>query len=255
MTPVVGKSASVTERAAQRQPLVFIVDGDLLVRATLGSLVRLQGWQPLAFGSASEFLDAPRVAGPSCLLLDFVLPDISGLDLQQCVRDRRDMPVIFATRHTDVQVTVQALKAGAFEYLIKPVQDTHLLTVLGAALTRSKATQQQDSALRQLEERCALLTNRELEIMCLVVSGWLNKQVGSALSISEGTVKAHRASVMRKMKASSLAELVRMAGRLSMTPHARYDGASGHALERTVNSARWGRDSNVVRGARGANPT
>ena len=167
------------------------------------------------FASAQEFLDYPRVLIPNCLVLDISLPGLNGLDLQRLVAgDRTDMPIIFITGHGDVPMTVQAMKAGAVEFLTKPFNDDVLLTAIRAALERSRAALGQDAEMRVLRERYASLSQREQQVMALVVSGLLNKQVGGELGISEITVKAHRGKVMQKMKASSLADLVKMAARL-----------------------------------------
>jgi len=223
MTLAAGTSLPDVDHSAESRPIVFIVDNDHSARAYWESLVRAQNWLALTFGSANEFLAVPRAAVPCCLLLDFSLPDINGLDLQQRVCGRREMPVIFATHNTDLQVTVRALKAGALEYLTKPVEDAQLLAAIRSALARSDAIQHQEAAIRPVKERFASLTSRELQIMHFVASGWLNKQVGSALGISEATVKVHRYNVMRKMKANSLAELVRIASSLRLNLRPRGD--------------------------------
>ena len=198
-------------------PVVFIVDDDVSVRESLESLIRCVGWQPRTFASAHEFLSRPGVDAPSCLLLDVKLPDLSGLDLQQRVAgDRIDMPIIFITGYGDVPMTVRAMKAGAVEFLTKPFNDDVLLAAVRQALDRSLATLDAAINLRALRERHASLTRREQEVMALVVSGLLNKQVGFELGISEITVKAHRGKVMTKMNAASLPDLVTMAARLRL---------------------------------------
>jgi FixJ family two-component response regulator len=201
----------------QATPVVFIVDDDVSVRESLESLIRCVGWQPQTFASAQEFLSRPRVDAPSCLLLDVNLPDLSGLDLQKRVAgDRIDMPIIFITGYGDVPMTVQAMKAGAVEFLTKPFNDDVLLAAIRQAIERSLATLDEATNLRALRDRHAALTRREQEVMALVVSGLLNKQVGFELGISEITVKAHRGKVMTKMKAKSLPDLVTMAARLRL---------------------------------------
>jgi FixJ family two-component response regulator len=201
----------------QATPVVFIVDDDISVRESLEALVRTVGWQPQAFASAQEFLGRPRVDAPNCMLLDVNLPDLSGLDLQKRVAgDRIDMPIIFITGYGDVPMTVQAMKAGAVEFLTKPFKDDVLLAAVREAIARSLATLDEATELRALRERHASLTRRERDVMVLVVSGLLNKQVGFELGISEITVKAHRGKVMTKMKAASLPDLVTMAAKLRL---------------------------------------
>jgi len=196
-------------------PIVFVVDDDVSVRESLESLVRCEGWRPETFSSAQEFLDYPRVHIPNCLVLDVSLPGLNGLDLQRLIAgERPDMPIIFITGHGDVPMTVQAMKAGAVEFLTKPFNDDVLLTAIRAALERSRVALSLEAEMRVLRERYASLSQRERQVMALVVSGLLNKQVAGELAISEITVKAHRGKVMQKMKANSLADLVKMAARL-----------------------------------------
>jgi FixJ family two-component response regulator len=205
----------------QVTPIVFVVDDDVSVRESLESLIRYEGWQPETFASAQEFLDCPRVFVPNCLVLDVSLPGLNGLDLQQLVAgDRTDMPIIFITGYGDVPMTVQAMKAGAVEFLTKPFHDDVLLTAIRAALERSRIALRLEAEMRVLRDRYASLSPRERQVMALVVSGLLNKQVGGELGISEITVKAHRGKVMQKMKADSLAELVKVAARLRLAPAA-----------------------------------
>ena len=199
-------------------PVVFVVDDDISVRESLESLIRFEGWQPETFASAGAFLDRPRLRVPSCLVLDVSLPDLDGLDLQKRVVDRSDMPIIFITGHGDIPMTVRAMKAGAVEFLTKPFGDEALLSAIRNALERSETSLGDEAELSVLRERYASLSRREREVMALVVSGKLNKQVGGELGISEITVKAHRGKVMRKMKADSLADLVKMAARLRLAP-------------------------------------
>jgi FixJ family two-component response regulator len=194
---------------------VFVVDDDVSVRESLEALIRSAGWQPETFASAEEFLSRPRVLAPSCLVLDVSLPDLNGLDLQKRVTaDRIDMPIIFITAYGDVPMSVQAMKAGAVEFLTKPFGDDVLLGAIRHAIERSRTALDHEAEIRSLRDCYASLTRREREVMALVVSGRLNKQVGGELDISEITVKAHRGQVMRKMKADSLADLVNMAARL-----------------------------------------
>jgi FixJ family two-component response regulator len=196
-------------------PVVFVVDDDVSVRESLEALIREAGWQPETFASAEEFLAYPRVPGPSCLVLDVTLPDLDGLDLQQRIAaDRTDMPIIFITGHGDVPITVRAMKAGAVEFLTKPFGDDVLLDAIRDAIERSEVALGQNAEIKELQDRYASLSRREQEVMALVVSGLMNKQVGGELGISEITVKAHRGRVMQKMKARSLAGLVIMAARL-----------------------------------------
>lgn len=199
-------------------PIVFIVDDDLSVRESLESLVLSVGWQAETFASAEDFLDRPRVVAPSCLVLDVQLPDLSGLDLQKRVVDRVDMPLIFITGYGDVPTTVQAMKAGALEFLTKPYRGEVVLAAIENAITRSRAALARQAKVMSIRDHYASLSRREREVMALVVSGRLNKQVGGELGISEITVKAHRAQVMRKMRAESLADLVRIATRLETIP-------------------------------------
>ena len=197
--------------------IVFVVDDDISVRESLESLIRCEGWQPETFASAQEFLACPRALVPSCLVLDISLPGLNGLELQKQVAvERTDMPIIFITGYGDVPKTVQAMKAGAVEFLTKPFSDDVLLSAIQQALERSSGALRHESEIRALRNRYASLTGREREVMALVVSGLLNKQVGSELGISEITVKAHRGRVMQKMKANSLADLVKMAARLQL---------------------------------------
>jgi FixJ family two-component response regulator len=198
---------------------VFVVDDDVSVRESLEALIRCAGWQPETFASAQEFLSRPRVLAPSCLVLDVTLPGLNGLDLQKRVAvDRMDMPIIFITGYGDVPMTVQAMKAGAVEFLTKPFGDDVLVTAIRHAIELSHAALRREAGIRALQDCYASLSRRERQVMVLVVSGLLNKQVGGELGISEITVKAHRGKVMRKMKAGSLAELVNIAARLRLAP-------------------------------------
>jgi FixJ family two-component response regulator len=198
-------------------PIVFVVDDDVSVRESLELLIRFEGWQTELFASAQEFLSRPRVLVPSCLILDVSLPGLNGLDLQKRIAsDRIDMPIIFITGHGDIPMSVQAMKAGAVEFLTKPFGNDVLVSAIRDALERSQTALVREAELRALRDCYASLTPRERQVMALVVSGLLNKQVGGELGISEITVKAHRGKVMQKMKADSLADLVTMAGRLRL---------------------------------------
>jgi FixJ family two-component response regulator len=216
-------TASATDHKARSlsmshpKPIVFVVDDDLSVREALEGLVSFAGWQTETFASAEEFLVRPRVFTPSCLVLDVSLPNLNGLQLQELIGGERiDMPIIFITGHGDVPMTVRAMKAGAAEFLMKPFSDDVLLSAIEHAIERSEAALAREAETRALQDCYDLLSRREREVMGLVVAGLMNKQVGGELGISEITVKAHRGQVMRKMKAASLAELVRIAASLNV---------------------------------------
>jgi FixJ family two-component response regulator len=196
-------------------PIVFIVDDDVSVRESLELLIRNENWKPETFTSAQEFLNHPRTRIPSCLVLDLSLPGLNGLELQkQLAVEHIDMPIIFITGYGDVPKSVQAMKAGALEFLTKPIDNNALISAIQKALERSRLALAQDEEMRELRSRYASLSSRERQVMALVVSGLLNKQVGSELGISEITVKAHRGQVMQKMKADSLATLVKLAAKI-----------------------------------------
>jgi FixJ family two-component response regulator len=198
-------------------PIVFIVDDDISIREALELLIRRAGWRPQTFATARDFLASPRSAVPCCLVLDVRLPDLSGLELQDCLGSDRRLPIIFITGYADVPTSVRAMKAGAVEFLEKPFGHDVLLSVLRQAIERSKTAIRDDADVRALRMAYATLTRREREVMKLVVRGQKNKQVGAKLGISIVTVKVHRGHLMRKMKADSLAELVRQADRLQIT--------------------------------------
>jgi FixJ family two-component response regulator len=199
-------------------PVVFVVDDDVSVRESVEALIETAGLRAKSFATAQDFLGACRDASPSCLVLDVSLPGLSGLDLQQRLGGRRDLPIIFLTGHGDIPMSVQAMKAGAVEFLTKPFKADVLLTTIRRAIASSSTALVRESELEQLRRGYESLSPRERQVMTHVISGRLNKQVGSELGISEVTVKAHRGQVMRKMNAASLADLVRMAAALDLPP-------------------------------------
>lgn len=196
-------------------PVVFVVDDDVSIRESLELLIRSAGWKPETYASAREFIDRARPEVPNCLVLDVNLPDLNGLDLQKLIAtERTEMPIIFVTGYGDIPTTVKAMKAGAAEFLPKPLDDKTLLEAIGHALEGSRGELARAAEIRLLRQHHASLTRREQEVMALVVSGLMNKQVAYELGITEITVKAHRGRVMRKMNARSLPELVSFAARL-----------------------------------------
>jgi FixJ family two-component response regulator len=195
---------------------VFVVDDDVSVRESLELLIRTAGWQALTFDSAPDFLAHSRHRGPCCLILDISLPGLNGLDLQEQIRERTEMPIIFITGHGDIPMSVRAMKAGAVEFLTKPFNDDVLLRTIQQCIEHSRAVLREQAEMSVLRDRYEALTPREREVMALVVTGLLNKQVGAELGISEITVKAHRGQLMRKMQADSLAGLVTMTARLKL---------------------------------------
>jgi FixJ family two-component response regulator len=208
-------AASVGSSVWHARPVVLVVDDDMSVRESLMLLIDSAGWHAEGFVSAQEFLARPRPLAPSCLVLDMLLPDLNGLDLQdRMATDGFDIPIIFVTAYADVSMTVRAMKGGAVDFFTKPFRDEALLKAIADALERSRVQLRHAVDLRALRECYASLTRREREVMGLVVAGRLNKQVGGELGISEITVKAHRGNMMRKMKADSLAKLVNMAATL-----------------------------------------
>jgi FixJ family two-component response regulator len=204
---------------SQPKPIVFVVDDDVSVRESLELMIKFAGWQPETFASAGEFLARPRTSLPSCLVLDISLPDLNGLELQKMIAsERTDMPIIFITGHGDVPMTVKAMKGGAVEFLTKPFDDEVLLSAIRHAIERSAAVLDEQSEMMTLRSNYESLTPREQDVMRCVVAGMLNKQIGMKLGISEITVKAHRGKMMQKMKAESLADLVKTAVRLGLAP-------------------------------------
>ena len=217
MSSASGPSQSKASPKSHATPIVFVVDDDISVRESLQFLIQCEGWHPETFASAQEFLDNPRVLVPNCLVLDVSLPGLNGLDLQKRVAvERPAMPIIFITGYGDVPTTVRAMKAGAVEFLTKPFSDDALLNAIRQAVERSRVALGYEAEMQAVRNCYASLTHRERQVMALVVSGLLNKQVGGELGISEITVKAHRGKVMQKMKADSLAELVKMGARLRL---------------------------------------
>jgi len=213
---------------ATAKPIVFVVDDDVWIRESLQTLLEDEGWQPETFASAQEFLDRPRAFAPSCLVLDISLPGLNGLELQKRVSvERTDMPIIFITGHGDIPMSVGAMKAGAVEFLTKPFNDDVLLTAIRQALERSRLALAQEVEMQELRDRHASLTPRERDVMALVVSGLLNKQVAGELGITESTVKAHRGQVMQKMKANSVADLVKITARLHQSAAMKRSISSG----------------------------
>ncbi len=206
---------------SQAVPIVFIVDDNVSLRRSLEPLICGAGWQPEVFESVQDFLCCERVLVPSCLIVDITLPGLNCLDLQnRLAADRKIIPIIFVTDQADVETTVKAMKAGAFDFFAKPFCDDLLLSAIGQAIERSRSALDNELATRAVQNSYRSLSSRERDVMALVVSGLLNKQVGFELGISEITVKAHRGHVMRKMKASSFASLVRMAMRLGLSSQA-----------------------------------
>ena len=211
-------------------PVVFVVDDDISVRESLELLLRSAGWQPETYSAARDFLAREAVGAPQCLVLDVSLPDLNGLDLQRQIgTGRPELPVIFITGHGDIPMTVQAMKAGAVEFLTKPFEDEVLLAAVAGALERSRAALVSRMELDALRRRHAALSPREQEVLALVVAGLLNKQIAGELGISEITVKAHRGKVMRKMEAGSLAQLVNLAARLDIATGSPIGTAAGRA--------------------------
>jgi FixJ family two-component response regulator len=201
--------------STQDVPTVFIVDDDTDVRESLQELLESVGLHSKSFGSAQEFLSSPHSDGPSCLILDVRLPGISGLDLQhELKRAKVSIPIIFLTAHADVPMSVKAMKSGAIEFLTKPFRQQDLLDAVQRSLTRDRIVREKKRDTAELQQRYNTLSVREREVMSLVVTGMLNKQIAAELAASEATVKMHRSQVMKKMQAQSLPELVRMADKL-----------------------------------------
>jgi FixJ family two-component response regulator len=211
-------SAALHPSVSPTVPTVFVVDDDISIRDSLALLIRTSGWQPETFASAREFLSRPRTPCPSCLVCDVSLPDLNGLDLQGLVADRVEMPIIFISGHGNIPMSVRAMKAGAIEFLTKPFDDGALLDAIGQAIDISDMALGETAKVNTLQHRYESVSPREREVMALVVAGKMNKNIAAELEISTITVKAHRRNVMRKMKADSLADLVRIAETLRTGP-------------------------------------
>jgi FixJ family two-component response regulator len=211
-------AASRPPPQTESTPIVFVIDDDASARDSLADRIRLAGWRAEAFGSACAFLKRPHVAVPSCVVLDVRLPDLSGLELQRRIAaNRKETSIIFLTGYTDIPITVEAMKAGAIEFFMKPCEDQDILTAVGRALEASRTRLDYEAELLTLRKRHESLSGREREVMTLVVTGLLNKQIAFQLGISEITVKAHRGRVMRKMEANNLVELIAIAARLGLS--------------------------------------
>jgi FixJ family two-component response regulator len=215
-------------------PIVFVVDDDACVRESLASLIRSAGWHPKLLSSAQEFLSLPRIHAPCCLLLAVDLLDLSGLDLQQRVSDRTDMPIIFIGDPGDISTTVKAMKAGAVEFLTKPFRNDVMRNAMRDAIDRSRAAQRREAGMSVLRERYAALSRREREVIELVLSGWLNKQIAAKLGITEITVKVHRGTMMRKMGANSFLDLVKIAMRLRLMAVTKTEGPVARPLNTRI---------------------
>lgn len=216
------------------EPTVYVVDDDISVRESLEMLLISEGFRPQIFESAVDFIAHPRPSKPACLILDVNMPDLNGLDLQAHITgDQADLPIIFITGFGDIPTSVRAMKAGAAEFLTKPIDDETLVSAIRQAIERSRVSLDERAQLRILKEAYEALSRREREVMALVVSGLMNKQVGGELGISEITVKAHRGRMMRKMNARSLADLVEIARRLGVRRPGRDDAET--ATNRRVN--------------------
>lgn len=210
-------SGTRSPATSEAVPRVFVIDDDLSVRESLEALIRSAGWATETYACAAEFLARPKISAPCCLILDIRLPDVDGLELQQrFATDRVSTPIVFITGFGDVPMTVRAMKAGAVEFLTKPLRDDALLAAISHAMVRSHAELRRDAEGRMFRDRYASLTHRESQVLALVVAGRLNKQVAAELAISEITVKAHRGKVMRKMNARSLPDLVKIAAKLGL---------------------------------------
>jgi FixJ family two-component response regulator len=221
MSSLAEGTASQARASSREAPVVFVVDDDVSVRESLELLILAAGWQAETFASAEDFLARSRTDGPSCLVLDVTLPELNGLELQQRIVDRTDMPIIFITGYGDVPTSVQAMKAGAVEFLTKPLADDVLHDAIRQAVEQSRSAIAYEAEVGALRDLHASLTPREREVMAFVVSGLLNKQIAAELGISEITVKAHRGRVMRKMQVESLANLVTVAAILDVPRVAR----------------------------------
>lgn len=232
--------AQCTASRSGDMPLVSVVDQDRSTRQALELLISSAGWTARTYACAWDFLARPRVLTPGCLIVDVTLPDLHGLELQQRIADRCEMPIIFITCQSDIRTTVRAMKAGALDFMVKPLRSDAMLNAIAAAIEHSRAALTREAELRSLRECHASLTFRERQVMALVVQGLRNKVIGAQLGICEITVKGHRGNVMRKMKVGSVPELVSVADKLALIPRASDDGTYRPAISHSSRAFRNG---------------